>query len=657
LNAPYIYEVGPINFFNLSEPERNAVLAGFAAALQQLSSAVVFHVRLDNMSVVVGNELYSVKYRRYFLESDQPLEGFLATMGLQEKYVRLMEMPGYTVASNLPKYAVLDNGDLTKAYTITGVSSNLDIAFLAMDRGEGSIIDMTDEVRVRIEPLRRDESKGVIRLHADTLEAKLNLIEAAGGRDRELSQEAAMAEEAAQQVISGSQRLFRVSCVLVVREKNLDALRKKAGSFWDTVMGVVTELDSPKGIQHLMVTGKGPKSFRGANLLMPTDSVLAFFPFAGLDLIEHNGIFLGTNLQTKGPIIYDIYRKGNPHIVVVGKTGAGKSILLKSWISRMATTYPDLAFMVFDSIKESEYGKGADGSQEHSFAGITGAKVIRFNPAQPMGLDPLQLFGRKQAASLLARMAQIGVDERDLRSELSKIVQSEGTSTVQDVYGAQMSEKLKLRIDGNLKPLNFMFEGEPQKPYTRTIFVLDDLPDDEEMRGSAVVLASALAMAALKSLPIPQKKVLLIDEAWAFLATDDRGRLYFSEAMDIVTEMARTGRHYNIALVLATQYGKDLMSGQGKTVLESCATKVLLRQDTAGQGGGSDLAQQIFGLSEQEKIFIERADRGFGIMMTEQGRVPFYNKLTDVEYGYFTTKPEEVGRQPSSAPAPTAPVA
>ena len=146
-------------------------------------------------------------------------------------------------------------------------------------------------------------------------------------------------------------------------------------------------------------------------------------------------------------------------------------------------------------------------------------------------------------------------------------------------------------------------------------------------------------MAALKSLPREQKKVLLIDEAWAFLATDDRGRLYFSEAMDIVSEMARTGRHYNIALVPATQCGKDLMNGQGKTALESCATKVLLHQDSAGQGGGSDLAQEIFGLSDQERGFIERADKGFGVLFTEQGRVPFYDRLTEGEYSCFATKP------------------
>ena len=56
----FIYEVGPINYFNLNEQERNAVLSSFVSALQQLSSAVVFHVKLDSMSVVVGNQLYSV---------------------------------------------------------------------------------------------------------------------------------------------------------------------------------------------------------------------------------------------------------------------------------------------------------------------------------------------------------------------------------------------------------------------------------------------------------------------------------------------------------------------------------------------------------------------------------------------------------------------
>ncbi|MDV3243906.1 MAG: hypothetical protein LYZ66_01875 [Nitrososphaerales archaeon] len=134
----YIYEVGPVNYFNLVEPERNSILAAFAAALQQLSSAVVFRVKLDKMSVVVGSDLYNISYRRYFLESNHRLDGFLAAMGMQEKFVRLVNVPGYSISTTLSKYVVLDGGDLAKAYTITGVASDLDVAFLAMEGGKAA---------------------------------------------------------------------------------------------------------------------------------------------------------------------------------------------------------------------------------------------------------------------------------------------------------------------------------------------------------------------------------------------------------------------------------------------------------------------------------------------------------------------------------------
>ena len=90
---------------------------------------------------------------------------------------------------------------------------------------------MTDEVRVRIDPLKRDESKGVIRLHADTLQAKLSSHRSLreGGQGA-LARGGRWQRRRRTPCISGAQKLFRVSCVLVLREKNLDSLRKKAGS-------------------------------------------------------------------------------------------------------------------------------------------------------------------------------------------------------------------------------------------------------------------------------------------------------------------------------------------------------------------------------------------------------------------------------------------
>ena len=55
------------------------------------------------MKVTVGNEIYSVGYRRDFLASVEPLEGFLAAMGLHEKYARLPEIPAYSVSDNRPR--------------------------------------------------------------------------------------------------------------------------------------------------------------------------------------------------------------------------------------------------------------------------------------------------------------------------------------------------------------------------------------------------------------------------------------------------------------------------------------------------------------------------------------------------------------------------
>ena len=91
----------------------------------------------------------------------EPLEGFLAAMGLQEKFVRLMEMPGYAIASNLSRYAVLDNGDLAKAYTITGVSSGprRRLPCDGQGRREGSI-HMTDEVQDALSPCAGTSRRG-----------------------------------------------------------------------------------------------------------------------------------------------------------------------------------------------------------------------------------------------------------------------------------------------------------------------------------------------------------------------------------------------------------------------------------------------------------------------------------------------------------------
>jgi len=51
---------------------------------------------------------------------------------------------------------------------------------------------------------------------------------------------------------------------------------------------------------------------------------------------------------------------------------------------------------------------------------------------------------------------------------------------------------------------------------------------------------------------------------------------------------------------------------------------------------------EAFNLSNVEENLIVNAKIGQGILVTQEGRIPFYNFLSDEERRLFTTKPKEV---------------
>ena len=107
----YVYEVGAINFFNLSEAERNSVLAAFAAALQQLSSAVFFHVKLDKMTVIEGNGERIPFSSRGVIATIYPNAGeIVLTNG------PTLAFPQCTIEIPIPDYGFILSGDGLFAY-------------------------------------------------------------------------------------------------------------------------------------------------------------------------------------------------------------------------------------------------------------------------------------------------------------------------------------------------------------------------------------------------------------------------------------------------------------------------------------------------------------------------------------------------------------
>jgi len=110
-----------------------------------------------------------------------------------------------------------------------------------------------------------------------------------------------------------------------------------------------------------------------------------------------------------------------------------------------------------------------------------------------------------------------------------------------------------------------------------------------------------------------------------------------------VPEIARTGRHFNTCFVIATQMVTDLLGrageyGPGRDMIESCSTKVVLKQDQAS----SAMLKEAFNLSDAEESFVLNADIGTGILLTTEGHVPFHVFLSQFEKDIFTTRPDQV---------------
>ena len=126
--------------------------------------------------------------------------------------------------------------------------------------------------------------------------------------------------------------------------------------------------------------------------------------------------------------------------------------------------------------------------------------------------------------------------------------------------------------------------------YPRMVFVLYDLPPGE-LRDAAAFLALSAIWKKIQdtdTIPISRRKAIVVDEGWSLVEINPRtGRPYFPLAVEYVPEIARTGRHYNAAFVVATQLVSDLMGRGGSLRAGQDNHRELLHEDRPEAGSGS----------------------------------------------------------------------
>jgi len=376
----------------------------------------------------------------------------------------------------------------------------------------------------------------------------------------------------------------------------------------------------------------------------------SFFPFISSQLVDDSGIFFGINLQNAGFVILNRWQYENPHLVILARSGAGKSYTAKLEVMRNLMMGTDV--LILDP--ENEYQSIAE-LYNGSFISLSLKAENHFNPFDlPPVLpneEPLDIY--KEHIADLISFCQLMMGEKLSSEDLAILDQAinqtyasfnilpdqdfskiERFPTLNDlekilqslVGGSKLASKLYPYTQGN-------FSGFINKPTTvelkrrLIIFGFKDLPEILKPIGMFVVLNYILNRVRREM----KKRLVIIDEAWWIMRQEI--------GAEFLLNIVKRGRKYNLAITNITQDVEDFLnSPYGRPIITNSAIVLLMKQSPAT----IDLVGNVFALSEGEKQFLLQAERGQGLILVGQRKVPLYILGSYAEDQIIKTRPEQL---------------
>ncbi|MGB9678045.1 MAG: VirB4 family type IV secretion system protein, partial [Candidatus Ratteibacteria bacterium] len=128
-----------------------------------------------------------------------------------------------------------------------------------------------------------------------------------------------------------------------------------------------------------------------------------------------------------------------------------------------------------------------------------------------------------------------------------------------------------------------------------------------------------------------KKRILLIDEAWWIIQTEDGASFLYG--------MCKRGRKYWLGITTITQDVSDFMkSYYGKPIITNSSLQFLMKQSPAT----IDVVKKTFNLTEEEKFLLLECNVGEGIFIAGQKRVAIRVVASYVEDQIINTSPERM---------------
>ncbi|MBI3620263.1 ATP-binding protein [Candidatus Roizmanbacteria bacterium] len=369
---------------------------------------------------------------------------------------------------------------------------------------------------------------------------------------------------------------------------------------------------------------------------MDTTSLATTFPFATASLTRNEGILYGLNEHDGSLIIFDRFTLENANSVILGKSGGGKSFLVKLEVLRLLMMGTDV--LIIDP--ENEYQKlcQAVGGEFVVFSSTSQYKINPFDLAT-VEATPDELSNKILDLHSLMRVimgeltpSQDALLDRALVMAYQQkgITQDPATfknepPLLEDLYkifigmetpeGKELSDRLEKFVRGSASGI-FNQQSNFDIKNAFTVFGIRDL--EENLRPVAMYIVLDYIWNRVRK--DKKKRVLVVDEAWYLIKHKDSGAYLHA--------FAKRARKYQLGLTTITQDVEDfLATDEGKAIITNSSLQIILKQSTAAV----EKITQTFYLTGGEKHFLLSAGIGEGLFFAGHSHVGFKVIASDEE--------------------------
>ena len=530
---------------------------------------------------------------------------------------------------------------------------------------------------VYINPIPEARSQTELNRTINQLETERIVAADRGNINREsiITQKRLEAEELRDQIAAGFNKLYEATIVATLFAYNLQTLEAYSKMLATEMSKNLVGIKSAWAIQEEAFKSNLPLMKNSINKSHTFDrgSMATVFPFTTSEVGHLTGIPLGFNKQTGVPILFDNFHPSlsNYNMVIFAKSGAGKSVTMKTLISR-SSVLMGIESLALDA--EGEYSVVADAlGGINVVLGPTSKTIINIFDIEPEKIKD-EITGKERevlnvenkvedVTQALLTMARGSTRSQEV-NELTKQIIAETvaeeysrigiTSDPDSLYEASdsnykrdmlykakkemptigswyktLSKKAKENTDQNYQ-FHYSYLIKVMKQYVREcngqMAYFDGQSTFELLEGAPFINLDISQLEERFARPLAQQVLLSwIWEKYVKKNSEDREKatkkrvlvdeawmlLPYPEAVEFLNKMARRARKRNVSLAIISQRFQDFYeNSEAQAVLTSSDTKLFLAQDKSE----INYLKEVFKLSEGEASFLVTCLIGEGLL-------------------------------------------